>query len=386
MKPTQHDAQLVSTSVESLRAPQPRRRSHGESFVAVVGLLGLILWAGSPLAAAWILTQKASAVLLEPEKATWVEVIANNGEVSTPASVSLLWADDAPLVAPSWSGIVQETMLSPMTIVKSGDVIAVVDGVSRKAVHTTQPFYRPLALGDIGADATMLNLFLGAQGLRAASSDEVTYETLLGIAEFAGSLGVANAAQVAAFDPAWVVYLPHESVTVDTTSLIVGAPAPNPGTAFAELEPVPTLAVVVARTSAAGAAADSSEITVSPTIKVPPEEELVVGGESISLTEDRTHVSDEGLQILRAAVQPGTAIIDARIVSPAGSNQWIVPAGAIVSDQTGRQCLIVRRADTEAPRDVAVLGTATGTSIVSAELRAGDLVAVRPPSGLRICD
>ena len=174
------------------------------------------------------------------------------------------------------------------------------------------PFYRPLAVGDTGPDAAELNALLAAQGLEHTPGDRVTRATLGGVRSFATSLGLPATSPLRAFDPAWIVYLSSAQVDVRSVDLVIGAPAPAPGTVIAELDERLASASLVSAGEASGSVAAQAGQSLS------------VAGHELALAEDRQHVSD--LSQLRELVADDAGSVAGRLsATPDRTSGWYQP-------------------------------------------------------------
>jgi hypothetical protein len=339
-------------------------------------LAGAALWIVAPLALVIVLTAQSRSIELTPERAVWATVEANAGQVTEPVDVVLGWQAVSPVVAPFWSGIVQSVGVTAGSTLTSGQPVAVIDGVTRLAHHSQQPFFRPLTQGDSGQDAAALNTLLAQAGFDSSEGDRVTRSTLAGVRSLAGVLGVPNPAEVAAFDPAWLVFLPAPVVDVSTVNLVVGAPAPSAGTVIAELDD--RLA------SAHLAASGGDDKTDRPTIAAGEAQQLTVAGVALELTDDRETVAD--LVALRALVADEATSVSGQLSRPTGDREWVVPAAAVVAGSNGDTCVVSGAQERPHTVGVVVVGGQLGRAIVTGELHAGDRVSVKPAAELRRCE
>jgi hypothetical protein len=347
--------------------------------------LGAALWIAAPIAVVALLSGRAGSLELAPAVPVWAPVEANVGQVSEPVDVALDWRAVPPVVAPAWGGVVQAVGIREGAALASGDTVAVIDGVSRLAWATAQPFYRPLGIDDTGPDAAALNLLLGERGLAHDEGDSVGWETITGIAGLAAQLGVPGADDVESFDPAWIVFLPVAGAAVTTIDLVLGAPAPVAGTTIAELDDQ----LAAARLAEVGPHESSPEedgpVQHNPPVVARPEQELRVAGAPIALQDDRQSVAPESLPSLLPLASVGAESVRGQLSRPAAPREWVVPAAAIVAGGAGRTCVVTGAGARPTGVEVRVVGSEPGRAIVTGALSAADLVAVRPEAGLRSC-
>lgn len=345
--------------------------------------VGTSLWILAPVAVVVLLSMRASSLELAPAVPVWVPVEVNAGQVSEPVDVALDWVAVSPVVAPAWNGVVQLVGVRKGAALASGDVVAVVDGVSRIAWASTQPFYRGLGSDDSGTDAAALNLLLAARGLAHDEGDTVSWNSVSGIAELAGQLGVRDADEVDTFDPAWIVFLPTDGATVSTVDLVPGAPAPAAGTTIAELDDRLSAAHLTQVAPHESSPDEDAPVVHGPPLVANPEQQLTVAAETIALQDDRQTVAVGALPALLPLASSGAESVRGQLSRPAAAQEWVVPAAAIVAGGEGRTCVVT------GPRpkgvEVHVVGSEPGRAIVTGALSATAVVAVRPEAGLRSC-
>jgi hypothetical protein len=356
--------------------PSSREPRRGGRALRALTLAGATLWIIAPLAFVVGLTVQARTIEVTPTRPVWATVEANAGQVTEPVDVVLEWQAVSPVVAPAWSGIVQSVGVTPGSMLSSGQSVAVIDGVTRVAHHSSQPFYRPLAQDDGGPDAAALNALLAQAGFASGEGDQVTRSTLVGVRSFAAVLGVPNADELAAFDPSWLVFLPAPVVDVSTVNLVVGAPAPPAGTVIAELDD----RLASARLTASGADNESE----GPAYAAREGQQLTVAGVGLALAEDRESVTD--LVALRKLVADEATSVSGQLSRPAGDREWVVPAAAVVAGAEGGTCVVSGTQDRPHTVGVVVAGGQLGRAIVTGDLHAGDRVSVKPAAELRRCE
>ena len=234
----------------------------------LLGILAVLAWIAVPIVVAGVVTSRSErAVRTEPPASVWVAAGPVATEVTRTVVARAERRDRPPLLAPAWSGLVEEVHLRAGEPLRSGDAVAVIDGVTRLAAATERPLGRRLVPGDRGRDVAALNGLLGSLGYEAGTGDHFGGSTRRGVLALRRDLGVPIAlddlgAPVDAdvFDPAWLVFLAEAEVSVASTALQVGAPAPPAGSAVAELTPqVASVTVTLAdQTGAAAAGLDGA--------------------------------------------------------------------------------------------------------------------------------
>jgi hypothetical protein len=351
-------------------------------------VIGCVAWMLAPAGIVTALSLRASAIQLAPAVTVWAPVEANAGQLSEPVDLTLTWQQLPPLVAPAWQGTVQAVGLVPGSRLESGQVIAVVDGISRIGWASGRPFYRPLGIGDVGADAAELNAMLAGMGLTAGDGDEVTYATRSGIRELAVSIGVPDGHWATQFEPGWIVYLPAASVDVGAVELVVGAPAPGAGGTLGELDARLASAVLTvpgADGVSAGGEDDGGGEPRHPVV-ADPGEVLMLAGSELELTPELDRVSSAALDAASALVADGAETVGARLSRPPGRAEWVVPAAAVFAGSEGRACVVSGTDDHPVIVPVTAMGSELGRAIVAGDLTSDDRVAVRPAAELRRCE
>lgn len=294
--------------------------------------------------------------LVEPPRT--VEFDDRTGVVAT-----LRWSQGPMLYAPAWSGVVGEVRLRPGNVVRNGDAVATIDGVTRLAVRTPQPFFRALSIGDRGPDVGWLHEALVALGhLDRAPADEqqVGPETLLAVRSLAAQLGVVTA--VHGFDPAWVVWLPSESLEVASVMLVAGSPAPAAGTPVAAGAPQ-LASVELTRVEGGPLALDPGERYV-----------LELGGVDVPLGGMPPSVGADGLTRLSGVLPPSAETTSGSVRLAEPIRLWALPASAVMAGPDGRLCIWVVEGTGYAPLAVEVMSARAGVSFVRPTAAPGNIL------------
>lgn len=240
----------------------------------VAGTVAVVVWIAVPVLLAVALTARSErSVQSPPVTSAWVPAGDVLGELDRKVVAVGTLGAAPPLLAPAWTGLVEQVDLRPGQPLRSGEVVAIVSGIPRMAVHTSRPFHRTLTYDDRGTDVAELNTWLRARGLEASEGDRFGGATRRGVRALRRELGVpepeaepapptggdsptpggadappdetasppppssAPAPDIAgSFDPGWIVYLPRPEVTVGATQLQVGAPVVPAGSVVAEIE------------------------------------------------------------------------------------------------------------------------------------------------------
>lgn len=271
-----------------------------------LGVLAVVAWIAVPLVVAAVVTARSErSVRTEPPASAWVAAGPVETEVSRTITAKADQEEQPPLLAPAWTGLVEEVGLRVGEPLRSGDTVAVIDGLPRLAAATGRPLRRSLVPGDRGQDVTDLNGWLASRRYEADAGDRFGRATRRGVLALRRDLGLA--ANVDEFDPAWLVFLAAPEVTVRSTTLQAGAPAPGAGTAIAELEPQIT-SVTLALADQSGAA--------------PPG----LGAPTGAPTDVPTGAPTEGAGTAPAGIPAG---VPAGTPAPAGVPDATPPAGAV---------------------------------------------------------
>lgn len=347
------------------------------------GVLGVALWLGLPLALVGIITIQSATRPVEATKPVSVEVRANDTALTEPVGLALDWSSPSPLIAPTWSGVVQAVMVKSGQKVENATPLARIDGIERRLALTPAPFALPVAYGDRGADVSMLNEFLKSQGYASSDGDAFRGATLEGLRKYAADIGVASAGSIEAFDPAWVVYLPSVSTVVNAT-LTVAAPAPAPGEEIVTLAPQVSSAALVDTATAqrliAQEGTDEESETPSPNVTAAPGMTLMISGEVVELDEERATVSTAGLAVLNATAPANAKALLSALSADAAPGQWVVPSTAVMSD--GNETCVVVGGGADRTVAVTLIASVDGKAIVEGDLSTSNKVKVFAP-GIR---
>lgn len=358
-------------------------RSHRNS-IRFLGFAGLLVWIATPLACIIILSIASLTTTFAPSRPILVHPRANVEDVARPVQIGLQWGSDSAVVAPSWSGVVQEVLVSPSSVLEDGTPIARIDGVIRSAAITPWPFSRVLTSGDSGEDVRQLQQFLNARGAAIPETTVIDSMTLSALSAWAESIGVSNASGVQHFDPSWVVYLPRPS-SVISTDLLVGAPAPPAGTTVVSIVPELLDAVLLDSSTSERPGDASNTQPVTPTATALPSEELVYSDVRIELDEDFQRVSDAGLAALSSLLTAPSAQIAALLTQPSSADYWRIPAPAVITAVGSAACVFRSEGAAQTPVAVEVVASTGGAVIIDGPLKASDDLLVFSTSEVRTC-
>jgi hypothetical protein len=356
--------------------------------------LGTAMWLVAPLGALLFLRSAVDTmVVLEKPEAVWVEAQPAQGESREGIGVGFTWTQDPELFAPTWSGVVQ-FVVTPGTVLNSGDVVAVIDGIERVAAQTDVPFYRELDHGAVGPDVQMLNELLQDWGYAADAGNRISSTSVEAIGLLAADLGVTDRESRRAFDPSWFVFLPVKSYFLAEISLNVGASAPSAGEVVGKAAARVAEAVLV-DTAAVDKLAGTVGSDGVPTIdwsryerrEVPPTARVEFNGEALTLSPNRTALSDEAARVVADGLVAGVTSGMLEMVTPASAEGAIVPAASVIVDGAGAVCVRVKSQAGAADRavPVEVVSSDAGQAGVLGAVSPGDLVGVGVRGADRQC-
>lgn len=373
---------------------------------AALAIVGLLLWVAVPGVAVWVLQHRAESVTLSEPQIVFVQAEPNTASVVQDINIAVGLQGGSTLIAPSLNGIVEQSSIAPGDTVANGQVVAVIGGYSRLAVASERPFGRALALNDKGADVEMLNATLSSLGYASGASTTYSASTARGVAQLVRDISQLPGVDTtgASFDPSWFFYLPPGNFTVDTTNLVVGAPAPTQGTTVATgRRTIATATLTLDEPSTAdtsSTAPPSSDSAGSPTATptestdqpaedvqpyaAPEGATLTLNGVPLDLTADRAGVSANSFQTLELALDGNARTIPAQLTRPPGNDEFSVPSAAIFTSETGSSCVLAQRGSGTAAEPVSVLGNTFDSAIVTGDLT-GVSVAISPPASQRAC-
>ena len=359
-----------------------RERKASRRLLKWLGVTGMLLWVALPLVLFGVLTARSATTSVEPQRPAYVNVEPATASTTRPIALGLHWDTGKSLVAPSWSGVVQEVLVRDGDEIADGSAVVRIDGIVRRAAQTPLPFSRPLSAEDTGDDVRILNDYLRVHGYAATDGDRFGWDTRVGVQAYAKDIGVLDADSVGSFDPSWVVFLPDAGV-VQKVDFRVGAPAPAPGVEIVTLRSSLVDAVLLESAPPDNDSPDDGGVRsgpVEPTISAATNEALVVSGETVGLAEDRQRVKPDYLKDLANMVADGSQSLVAVLQTDAAPGQWVVPVPGVIIDPSGATCVKVRSNDGVSTVPVSIVGTTDGRMVVSGDLEAADSIAVYPTS------
>lgn len=365
-------------------------------------LFGLTVWLVAPLVIIGIAIGHASQVRFEQARGVWVAVEKPVDEVKRGGGLLLDWSPNKTLYAPSWTGVVQSLSLTPGDMIESGDPVGRVGGIVRLAVHTSVPFSETLSIGDSGLEAQELNKVLAELGYPNSSDGIYAEATSVGVATLADSIGAKS--DGSSFDPGWFVYLPDRTFEVQGSEMVVGAPAPAPGSAVASSDAQLTGATLVSMEAAREFASEeapvaetdgpvppalssgSTEVPEAERLSLEAAERVLLGTEELPVEQDEKF-TPEAMTRIEESIIPGVKGTFVTLTRAAVSGEWEVPSAALFNDGEGRVCVVTRLREREeiSPVVVQVRGSSSGSSLVTGDLSKEHEVLIAPKGDQRGC-
>lgn len=343
---------------------------------------GLLVWTALPMGIVAVLTVQSATATVYPRSNVLVSPEPGTGEIRRPVGIELRWTPGTDLIAPAWNGVVVKVLAGVGTEVTNGTPLLVVDGVTRVAAATTEPFYRMLELGAVGTDVQDLNAFLRSRSFAAPESNLFTRQTLSAVRSFAAAIGVPSASRVSSFDPAWVIFLPTAGTIAESHALL-GAPAIGPGEPVFGLAPSLVEAALVTPVASSGGTENPDQKdenkALDPTATALPDESLSVGDVALKLTKARQYLADESLPVLAKQVPANTRTVSAVLTLSLKADQWLVPAPAVILDANGVACVHVAEGDSYRSIVVSPMTTFDGRTAVEGSINQSTKVIVYAP-------
>lgn len=321
---------------------------------ALVGLGAMVVAAGVAVAVAVAVPVDPPAALRTATPAGTVR--ATERSDADERQVQLALDTGAPrAVVTSMTGTVTAAACSTGQPLRSGDVIAHVDGRAVIALASAVPLWRDLALEDTGDDVRGLQREFDRLGADLAVDGLVGAATLRAARQFLVDRGVPRVGlpkdmlRKDAF--AWV---PAATNTVRSCTAVIGAPVPVEGV-LAELP----------------AELRSARIDAVPVDPVPGDRSLRIGGTEVLVDERGVVSSTEALARIAALPEYAATVASADGV-PTLPASWslrsprtvqVVPPTALYEIEGDRACV---QPTSGAPAEVEVLGSELGQSFVRA--------------------
>jgi len=303
---------------------------------------GTALWIAAPVAGVvWALSASTQQSLVERQTELWVTAKPAADTVSHEAAVQLLWEPSAVARAPSWSGLVLRVFAAPGNELVSGSAVVDIDGITRRAYSTPEPFHRPLVQDAVGPDVLALNTILAPYGA-PAGSDRFGWATLRALRSFAAEIGVPAPSKVSSFDPSWVIHLSaDEPVVVGAIDLQQGETAPTAGSVI--LQGVTTLTGARLVTTAIEVTNDPLTRTAfvegsDPLALAPSEDETVAYRDSELGVTDDGWLSPESMSALGGEIIGHPASVAVVLTRASVTGDQVIPAAALSAGSGNAVC------------------------------------------------
>jgi len=300
----------------------PNRKARQPELTWLV--LGVLLVAPALALGAWVTLNSIPDPTLSGQivPPVVVPVTATIRQASTALVVEVV--QQPPQVATSSAtGTVTTAAVTGATL-NNGDVVLEVDDKPVRAMVSDAPLWRPLTSGDRGADVQRLEQFLSDIGYFHGTPNEIfDSATMQAVREFAVDIGLPRS--ITAFDPAWVIWVGSEPLTVAQANATVGT-AVGPGTVVATGDS--GAAAVIVQEPQGGLGADFGAVA-----------ELVAGNFTTDYQVHSGLITDpNAVQEIAAYLAPqteGTVQIRAEM----GTEVLVVPASSIVTNANGEVCV-----------------------------------------------
>lgn len=348
---TDHEQSRETGEVGQRGGAQPRRARRTAGWTAALTVLAICVWILAPVALAVYAAIALTREDVIGQETVWLSPGQGEGTQNRAVGLQLQWADAEEVVAPAWTGVVQSVYVQAGQTVKSGQKLAMIDGLDRIIVASAIPFARTLQVDDEGPDVRALNLSLSSLGYNSAGdSDRFTWRTLSGTRSLAETAQVPASKDVTAFDPSWVVFLPHEEVRLASVDLQVGAPAPAAGTAIRKTPRYLTEAALVPEadlpadqpSSTGGTESGQQQARIEP-VAAAAGESLTLGTTPVQLDETLSKVASESLVAIEPLLAVGAPFTRGTLSRSIPADEYRVPPSAIITEPNGQMCVLRAR-------------------------------------------
>jgi hypothetical protein len=284
---------------------------------------------------------------------------------------SLRWSHPPPLRAPTWTGVVTAVFARRGELLVDGSPVLSVNGTEALAVQSALPFYRPLALRDVGPDVTALRevltrLGFGTFGLSPVFDSPLKFAVKQLDARLAG---VPLASASGTFEPAWFLYMQHSSLRVGAVHAAVGEQVPQQG------EPVvsPSSVLLPFRLPINARGGSAYDLVLST-------------GAVVRLGRNYTVSGQRSLLEVATSVPSGSPALAAEIRLRRPERVESVPSSAVVTSATGSTCLFTFVAGRLTPLAVSLTSGLPGeTDVTNLPASVSSVVANPAQLGLIGC-
>ena len=351
-------------------------RQDRSTFTAALAVIGGIIWIVSPVIAIFVLWERSNSATLAESRVTWLEAERPPSIMTEDAELDLIWSSQPQVFAPTWSGVVQRVSIEAGDRLENGSEICLIDNVVRIAWSTEVPLFRPIALGDSGADVMALNRFLEAQGLPHGGGETAGWSTVQGIKQYSKLIGAGN---TSSFDPAWLVYFPEEIVIEGITGLVAGAAAPTPGSAIV-LGKSRLLEANLIQLSQ-GQLSEDGQSAATP-LYVSAGQRVMIGALQLLVEQDGSVSDPATLEAISGLASAEDSRLRVTVATDVPENLIAIPYAALETSGMGVQVCLQQGQGAELT-PVEVVQRAAGRAYVEGNLTVGDRVSV--PAGSAAC-
>lgn len=242
-----------------------------------------------------------------------------------------------------WSGLegTVTDVVVPGDTIRSGDVVAHVDGNPVVGLHTEAPLYRDISRGMSGTDVLDVATELYHLGyLDVADIDSYAGTNLeRAVREFNRRYGVVSSD----LDLVSIVWLPSDKFKVVSVGVTLGAPSPSRGERFA-LGHTPLLEARVAPPEGSGEFADRDGAS-----------QFRIGGLNLAMGDD--DLVDELLDLEKRYTVEDTRLTGGVVELAEPIRSWKVPPSAVIAAPDGSTCVV---SSAGVPTAVTVVGGGPG--------------------------
>lgn len=311
--------------------------------IAVGACIALLVFPGTPLE-----TTTRPGILRAPEISDEFPVTPQEFDDAVQAELHVTIRDLAPVIA-HHSGTITQWDCAVGRSLESGKSPLRIDDKPVLALGTRVPFWRDIAVGDVGEDVSALKEELSRLGYEQQQTPEFTAQDMENLSRLATEAGVTLQSTLNLED---VVWFPATGGVIQSCDSVVGT-AVVAGDVIARTETGLTVSGIELPADALPGTRvidiAGSEVTLSATESVPAD-----------IPQDQLRKSEQYLTA-RASEPDASELtlhFSARLAEPVEATA--VPATAILSDQGGKQCV----ASNGRPFPVRVVGSQLGNTYV----------------------
>ncbi|MPV48473.1 hypothetical protein GCG21_00300 [Pseudactinotalea sp. HY160] len=347
-----------------------------------VFLAALVVWLLAPVVLIAVVQAHQQRVVLVQTPEVLAPVTASV-ESAGAVEIAIDWGRQVRLIAPGWSGTVEQVHVEPGDRIEDGSPVITIDGIERRAALTPRPFTRPLSIGDRGADVRMLHEWLAESGYPGAEGEVFTAGTMERVRALAADIG---AKRPSAFDWTWLVYLPEE-FTVGSVEALAAAPAPAAGEAVVLGAAAIKDTLIVEPGSVPERQAGEENVAQTAFEQIPADAVVTVPvGAELRVRDEPVVVGEDGRRLenpdVLERVPSGAASVPAVLVYR-DDEALMLPSAAVWVGAGADTCVLRVEGDERVTVSVTVASGANGQALVTGDLSVGDRVVLAPPAAVR---